>query len=59
MNLQDKINDWNKQLEQAQEYGLYFDWQTVKEMIDTIKEQKKEIENMKAELRIIDLFGWE
>jgi hypothetical protein len=38
MNIQDKIENWSMQLEQAQQYGLFFDWQTVKEMIETIEE---------------------
>jgi hypothetical protein len=56
--IQDKINEWSTQMEQAKEYGLYFDLETVNEMLNTIQYQKKEIQNMKAELRIIDLFGW-
>jgi hypothetical protein len=57
MDLQDKLDDWNRQLEQAQQYGLFFDCETVKGMIETIKEQQKQIERYKAELRVIDFYG--
>jgi uncharacterized coiled-coil protein SlyX len=44
LDINDRIAEWNRQLEQASEYGLIFDKNTVREMIQTIVEQQKEIE---------------
>jgi uncharacterized coiled-coil protein SlyX len=44
LDINDRIAEWNRQLEQASEYGLFFDKNTVREMIQTIVEQQKEIE---------------
>ena len=47
MDLDDKIKDWERQLNQAEEYGLWFDSNTVSEML---KQLKKTI----AELKLSD-----
>lgn len=37
------LEDWKSQLEQAEEYGLFFDRHTVKEMLAVIEKQQQEI----------------
>jgi hypothetical protein len=55
MNIQDKIENWSMQLEQAQQYGLHFDWQTVKEMIETIKELTEDNKILKNAYSNLDI----
>lgn len=42
MDLNEKIEYWKKQLKQAKEYGLFFDRETAKEMIETIEHLQHE-----------------
>lgn len=51
MNLQDKINDWNRQIEQAQQYSLYFDLETVKGMIEIIGELAEENSSLRYTIK--------
>lgn len=39
-----KIEEWKCQLEQAKEYDLYFDVNTVEEMIQTFDQQQAQID---------------
>jgi hypothetical protein len=55
MNIQDKIENWSMQLEQAQQYGIYLDWQTVKEMIETIKELTEDNKILKNAYSNLDI----
>lgn len=51
----DKLQEWKKQLEQAQEYGLFFDRKIVEEMIKTIEQQQIELKEAQCrELSYID-----
>ncbi|NMH67275.1 hypothetical protein HF072_00455 [Bacillus sp. RO3] len=58
MDIKDKLEDWKRQLEQAEEYGMYFDRNTVKEMIETIKNQQNQIDvlsvNKKGAMGLLD-----
>lgn len=47
MNLDDKIAEWKRQIEQAIEYDLYFDVVIVKEMVDELENLKNEYEKLK------------
>ena len=42
-----RLEDWKRQLEQADEYGLFFDKSTVREMIELIEKQQAENEQIK------------
>ena len=46
MNIKDKLDEWKRQLEQASQYGLFFDKQTVSEMVELIEKQQEEIEGL-------------
>lgn len=42
MDLNDKINDWKRQIEQAEEYGMFFDVDTVKDIVTTLEQLKED-----------------
>jgi hypothetical protein len=46
LDINDKISDWKKQLEQANEYGLFFDKEIAQEMLEIIEQQQVEIDKL-------------
>lgn len=48
MNLNDKIEEWKRQIDQAVEYGFCFDALIVKEMVEELIKLKNENEKLKA-----------
>ena len=42
MDLNDKINDWKTQIQQAEEYEMFFDVDTVKDIVSTLELVKEE-----------------
>lgn len=45
MDKNEQIQEWKRQLEQASEYGLFFDKATVREMVEMLENQQKEIKH--------------
>lgn len=46
MNDKDKLEEWKRQIKQAEEYGLFFDRQTVAEMVEMIERYGKALKQI-------------
>lgn len=52
-----ELEDWKRQLEQAEEYGMLFDRETVGNMISLIEQQQKKIEVLSANKRALEFYA--
>lgn len=46
----DKLDEWKRWLQQASEYGMFFDKATVSEMVELIENQKEKIRDLNESL---------
>ncbi|MEK4030722.1 hypothetical protein MKZ02_19590 [Pseudobacillus sp. FSL P4-0506] len=49
MDLNEKIQFWKTEIERAEEYGFFFDTQSMKEVVNTVEQQQVEIEKLKRQ----------
>ncbi|OAH57929.1 MULTISPECIES: hypothetical protein [Bacillaceae] len=50
----DQLQEWIRQLEQAHEYGMFFDKQTVAEMLFLMERQQQDLKRMDAVIKAMD-----
>lgn len=50
----DQLQEWICQLEQAHEYGMFFDKQTVAEMLFLMERQQQDLKRMDAVIKAMD-----
>lgn len=46
MTLEEKIEQWKKEIEQAEEYGLFFDASTVKDIVNELVKVRTKYKNL-------------
>lgn len=47
MDINDKIQFWKSEIERAEEHGIFFDPQSVAEVVKTVEDQQQELEDLK------------
>ena len=52
MDIQEKIQFWKNEVERAEQNGFYFDTQSMRDVIETVEEQQKEISDWKGIVKI-------
>ncbi|OKL36837.1 hypothetical protein [Domibacillus mangrovi] len=50
----DQLQEWIRQLDQAHEYGMFFDQQTVAEMLFIMERQQQDLKRMDAVIKAMD-----
>lgn len=52
MDIKEKIHFWENEIERAEQYGFYFDTQTMREVVETVKHQREMLVNTRRNMRL-------